>query len=288
MADKRPWSPAIFLIFTLCACEPCLADRFSPRSTRQEHRLDRPPLPLLYQTFNFPFEGRIGTPGFPARMEGSVQVTRGGQGRYGEALAFPGEDAWIEYPAAGNIPLSRGSSEGSILLWLRPESSALEATGSMELLEVHDNRPLDGAFRLSLLTGAELFLVFSVYPSLPGPALDATPCIVAAPLPHWASDEWRHAAITWEGLNRGDSKIRLSIYLDARLEAEEEFLSPTLHWQGSEQSILIGRGYQGLLDELALFDRALRSLEIRTISDHPEGVSGACLPNRFPRRSTPE
>lgn len=187
MANNRPWwRPAIFLILAQCAwtavCAPCLADWSSPR-LGQETRPDRPPLPLLYQTFNFPFEERIGTPGFPTRIEGNVWVTQGGQGRYGEAIAFPGEEAWIEYPAAGNFPLTRDSSEGSILLWLRPERSTLDATGSMELLEVHDRRPLDGAFRLSLLTGAEPFLVFSVYPSLPGPALDATPCIVAAPIP---------------------------------------------------------------------------------------------------------
>jgi len=219
-------------------------------------------------------------------MEGDARVTQGGQGRYGEALAFPGEDAWIEYPAAGNFPLYRGSSEGSILLWLRPERSALDATGSMELLEVHDDRPLDGAFRLSLLTGTEPFLVFSIYPSLPGPALDATPCIAAAPIPHWASDEWHQIAIAWEGLNRQDSKLSLSIFLDACLEAEKEFPSPAIQWQGQEQTILIGRGFQGLLDELALFDRALRAREIRTIFDHPEGVSGACLPDRFPRSSS--
>jgi hypothetical protein len=287
MADKPPWHPWFFLIFTLCACAPGLADWASPRP-RQEARPDRPPLPLLYQTFNFPFEGRIGTPGFPARMEGDARVTQGEQGRYGEALDFPGEDAWIEYPAAGNFPLSRNPSEGSILLWLRPAPSALDATGSMELLEVHDDRPLDGAFRLSLLTGAEPFLVFTVYPSLPGREMDATPCIVAAPIPHWASEEWHHVAITWEGLNLLDSKLRLSIFLDARLEEEKEFPSPAIQWQSLEQTLLIGRGYQGLLDELALFERALRAREIRTIFDHPEGVSGACLPNRFPRTSSPD
>lgn len=84
-----------------------------------------------------------------------------------------------------------------------------------------------------------------------------------------------------------DSNVRLSVYLDGTLEAEREFPSPTLQWQRSGQTILIGRDYRGLLDELALFERALRLLEIRTIFDHLEGVSGACLPNRFSRQSTP-
>ena len=81
---------------------------------------------------------------------------------------------------------------------------------------------------------------------------------------------WRHVGATWDGST-------LSLYVDGQLEGARA-LSGTIQFSGDPLTIgrhnLAGRGFDGLIDEVEFFNRALSASEMQSIYD--AGAAGKC------------
>ena len=69
----------------------------------------------------------------------------------------------------------------------------------------------------------------------------------------------------------------MRLYVDGQKVADREGFEHPVRWQGREQTIRMGSGYVGKIDDLAIFGRALSAREIKSIYRDPEGVSGVYL-----------
>jgi len=236
---------------------------------------------LLYQTYNFPIKGRIGTPGYPDGLRGEAHVTSGGGGRFGEAICFPDGDSAIEYTAEKNFPITIGLNEGTISFWISCDAQAQPEDRFAEWFDVNDGAWNQGAFSIALSFRSPRDLLFSLYASGPvdatGETAGGTPQLLAARDIDWASDEWHAVTASWSGLNTGGPAARMRLYLDGKKVAEQTGFEHIVKWRAGGQVIRLGSGAIGKIDDLAIFGRELSSREVRSLYRNPEGVAGKYL-----------
>jgi hypothetical protein len=82
--------------------------------------------------------------------------------------------------------------------------------------------------------------------------------IVAVTTPPFARGTWTHVAFTFSGLNSqppGSAKL----YVNGKMQGSTEPITEPFTWDITKAKIRVGVNYVGLLDELSIFSRALRS-----------------------------
>ena len=80
-----------------------------------------------------------------------------------------------------------------------------------------------------------------------------------------------------KSLYTGRNDTHMALYLEGKKLAEHGRFKHIVLWKGARQTIRLGAGFTGKIDDLAVFGRELSSREIQKIYRHPEGVSGIYL-----------
>lgn len=90
--------------------------------------------------------------------------------------------------------------------------------------------------------------------------------------PPFARGKWTHVAIGWSNFNTGHDDGVAKLYLNGRYEGAIKGRRQTFTWDSATSKILLGIYYVGLMDDLAVFNRALSDNEVRAVYDLPSGV----------------
>lgn len=88
--------------------------------------------------------------------------------------------------------------------------------------------------------------------------------LVVVEKPPFSRDAWTHVAIRWEGLDR-EGAGSASLFLNGRLIGPAQGMREAFEWDPARLAIRLGVNYTGLMDEVAVFDRALSAREIETL-----------------------
>ena len=87
--------------------------------------------------------------------------------------------------------------------------------------------------------------------------------LVVVERPPFASGTWTHIAITWTGL--GSKQGAGALYLNGKLVSHTTGIPEPFVWDVANVAIRLGVNYSGLMDELAVFDRALSPSEVELL-----------------------
>jgi len=90
--------------------------------------------------------------------------------------------------------------------------------------------------------------------------------------PPFAAGKWTHVAFVLENFNTGKPDGTARLFLDGREAGPIGARTQTFTWDPERSAILLGLGYTGLFDELALFDRALDAGEIARLFKLEKGA----------------
>src|SRR6185295_12295678 len=85
--------------------------------------------------------------------------------------------------------------------------------------------------------------------------------LVVVDRPPFTGERWTHVAVTWKGLDAGGAGSA-SLYLNGKLISSATGIREPFEWDRSQLAIRLGVNYSGLMDEVALFNRALSEGEI--------------------------
>jgi hypothetical protein len=93
------------------------------------------------------------------------------------------------------------------------------------------------------------------------------------------ASEWHHVAMTWENFDTNRSDARTALYVDGKPIGELKGREIGMEWDFDKARIYIAVGYIGLLDEFAVFNRALTQAEIGLLFHRPGLLSNRQTPS---------
>ena len=214
------------------------------------------------------------------KTEGMSRMVKG-RGLSGDALLFTKRNAkWLLYNGAKNFHFAEKNWSGSVSFWLKVDPINGLDPGYVDPIQITPNTWNDASFFVdfakdgnprSFRLGA--FADKSVWnpenKDIPEPQ---RPLVPAKSNP-FSNDKWTHVAFTWENFNTGKKDGVATLYLNGKNEGIITEWNQKFSWAGKPHRILIGLNYMGLFDELACFNRALSSKEIKRIFDHQKSLN---------------
>src|SRR5262249_13389327 len=84
------------------------------------------------------------------------------------------------------------------------------------------------------------------------------------------SGDWHHIVLTWQNLDAGKKDALATLYIDGKRIGEVKDRELAMKWDIDKAGIYVALGYIGLLDELALFNKALTADEVKLLQSKPE------------------
>jgi hypothetical protein len=209
-------------------------------------------------------------PGLPKGV-----VIAKGEGRRGDALHFVTKNnAVVFFHAAKNIAYARKDWSGTVSFWLSLDPEQDLEPGYTDPIQITDRAWNDAGlwvdfsdksprhFRLGAC--ADLTAWNPTNEDFEKMTPNERPIFDAGKAP-FAAGKWSHVAITFEHFNTGHDDGVATLYLDARRRGSVQGRNQTFTWDPSKAAILMGLSFTGLLDELAIFDRALSDVEIQAL-----------------------
>ena len=162
-------------------------------------------------------------------------------GRFGKALSFNGTNAWVTVPDSSSLDLTSGMT---LEAWVYPQGSLggwrtivmKEQSGS----DVYYIETVDGKVVGDVLAGGSNYHIYSD---------NAIPV-----------NAWTHLAATYDG-------AYIRIYVNGSLATVQHSLTGSIQTSGSPLRIggnsLWGEYFQGLIDEVRIYDKALTGAQIQ-------------------------
>ncbi len=224
---------------------------------------------------------RVLHPGLPAHQ--AIHLAPG-QGRYGGALRFERKmEELVAFPGNGNVAYASANWNGTVSYWIRVSPDTDLAPDYCDTVQItskdwndaafftdftKDDRPRH--FRLGAMSDLKVWNPDNRdWDKMP---LAEKP-LVTLTQPPFSRDHWTHVLFTWENFNTGQPNGRARLYLDGVLSGEISPRVQTFTWDPQKCLIMIGLGYTGWMDDLAIFNRCLSAPEIEALRQLPLGVA---------------
>lgn len=224
---------------------------------------------------------RAGQPGLPPG--GHVNIAKG-EGRFGDALRFHKKASeMVFFQSERNMVYAKDNWSGTVSLWLRVDPEKELAMGFCDPIQITPREWNDAAFFVefekrtnSIPFRLGAYADFKVWNpqnrDWNSISMAEKPLITVNKPPH-SGDRWTHVVFTFERFNTGRPDGVAKLYLNGELHGVLSPRGQTFTWDPSRALVMLGLNYIGMLDELAIFNRALADQEIRTLYQLREGVA---------------
>jgi hypothetical protein len=194
------------------------------------------------------------------------------------ALEFRGRsphNAFVYFPASGKIAVREGGWGGAVSLWINADLAKIIGTGPWDPLLVVEKSWNDGAVWCDFAPGpAPRDLRIGLFPSVAKdgvpPTLDEGEQIwLRVKSPAFEANRWHHLVQVWDQFDSGKRNAWTSCYLDGKPVGRIEGRDATMAWEIDRVRFQIGSGLIGMIDEVAMFDRALVDDEVTRLYQQP-------------------
>lgn len=218
-----------------------------------------------------------GTPGIA--VEG-ISIAEGA-GKYGAALAFTQpNNAILFYKAARNVAYTPDKFHGTASFWMRVDPAEIGGQYA-DPFQMTDKIFSDDCIWIDF-TKNDVPSDFRLGVFGDRATWDPTNMqafskefywrLAKVTEPPFAKDRWTHVVVTWDGINSSQNG-RARLYFDTEYQEASGIIREKFNWEIDKATIRLGTGpFVGLIDDLALFNRALTHDEIRALYALEQGV----------------
>jgi hypothetical protein len=98
--------------------------------------------------------------------------------------------------------------------------------------------------------------------------------MVAVEKPPFSREHWTHVCFTFGNANTGAKDGWGRLYLDGIRIGEFNGWENTFNWEVEQSALTLGYSYTGLIDDIAVFNRALTDAEVKSLFELPTGIAG--------------
>lgn len=205
-------------------------------------------------------------------------------GRFGGALHFPRKGSLRpQFSGPGMLGYNDRSWSTTVSVWLRLTPDEDLEPGYCDPVQIVGNDGKKGFIFLEWSKDeTPRFFRFAVRPLLHlwNPDNAAWDQIPAAKRPMvqlarapFSRQRWTHVAFTLDQVNDKAAKPTASLFLDGEPQGTIRDWDLTLGWDPASVALVLGASYVGHLDDLAVFDRALGSDEVKALFELDSGVA---------------
>lgn len=208
-------------------------------------------------------------------------VQLGREGKYGGSLKFgKRSEVFTFYRGEKNVAYNSAALNGTVSLWMKLDPQKELEPGFVDPLQITDKAWNDSCLFLDFTKDDAprhfrlgVFSDYKFWNPQDTPwdniAVSDRPMIVTEK-PPFSADRWTHVAFVWRNFNTQQSSAEL--YLDGK--SIGTYNKPQrFTWDPSKLAIIPGIYYSGLIDELAIWNRALSASEIEAISTDTAGLN---------------
>lgn len=203
-----------------------------------------------------------------------------GEGRHGDALRITLKSTpFVFFKGERNIAYRTHDWSGTVSVWMRLDPDRDLAPGYSDPLIITPRAWNDAAmfvdftrddvprrFRFAAFADRTAWdpgrREWEAVPVAERPMVELTG-------PRFAADRWTHVAWTWSRFNTGGTDGVLACYIDGEPVGTLSGRPQHYTWDPREVTIALGVEFRGLMDELAIFNRALTPGEIRALHQSP-------------------
>lgn len=214
----------------------------------------------------------LATAGLPANGYASLAK---GEGKFGDALRFNKKAPdMVFYYAKGNVVFDRADWDGTVSFWVKLSPDEDLEPGYVDPIQITSKGWDHAAFwidftqekpravRLGVLADFDVWNPQKrEWDSIP---MKERPLVTVAK-PPFRRDRWSHVAFTFAKFNTGKADGTARFFLDGEPQGEIGARTQTFTWELDKALIMLGLSYTGLIDELAVFDRALSAPEVKEL-----------------------
>ncbi|MBC8003561.1 MAG: LamG domain-containing protein, partial [Opitutaceae bacterium] len=161
-------------------------------------------------------------------------------------------------------------AKGTISFWLKLDPQKDLAPGYCDPIQITDKAYNDSAiwvdftkdevprhFRLGVFGSLK---AWNPADTPPDKNPDFLRRLVVVERPPFTRERWTHVVVTWSGLDAGGAGTA-SLLLDGKTVSTAKGIREVFEWDPQRLAIRLGVNYVGLMDEVAVFDRALTESE---------------------------
>jgi hypothetical protein len=165
-------------------------------------------------------------------------------------------------------------ARGTLSFWLRLDPQKDLAPGYTDPIQLTDKEYNDSAiwvdftkddvprhFRLGVFGSLK---VWNPADTPPDKNPDFLKRLVVVDQPPFTRDRWTHVVATWTGLDGGQGGSA-SLFLNGKLISSATGIREPFEWDPARVAIRLGVNYVGLMDDVAVFDRALSEGDVAAL-----------------------
>jgi len=201
-----------------------------------------------------------------------------GAGHIGDAIHFKeAKTAAIFYKAFKNVGYSSSSWSGTVSFWLRLDPNKDLAPHYCDPICITDTKWSDAGLWVDFTNDSPRKFRYGAMGDIavwdPNEDSDENDwnkrTITVDPSP-FQSETWTHVAMVFSEINTLRPTFRL--YLNGIDRGGIEQIPDPFTWEEENGKIMLGLGYIGMMDELAIFNKALNAKEVRRVFELKNGI----------------
>ncbi len=203
-----------------------------------------------------------------------------GRGQFGDAFEFGynGGSQVVFYKSQGNIAYSPQSWTGSISFWLSVDP-VNDLDGYTDPIQITDANYNDASiwvdftnddppnFRLGVIGDRSVWTLDTLNSSA---RVEFEKRVANVGPASFSRSTWTHVLITYSAL--GTASGVANLYLDGEKKGTVSGFDDPFTWELEQSNIYLGLGFNGLMDDLAIFNKPLTDDQVREVYQLEGGI----------------
>jgi hypothetical protein len=223
-------------------------------------------------------ETEVGKFVFEKGYDSSVFRVAKGKGIAGggclEAVDVLPRNGRVFFPVAGNLPFKKGGWSGALSVWVNTDPNTLLKTKFCDPIQITQNGANNGGIWFDFNDAKPRDLRMGAFPAVlaggtPMKEDDPQAPMVRVPKIGFRVGDWHHVVLSWSNFDTGRPDAAASLYIDGKKLGDVKDRAIAMDWDADKAGVYVAVNYIGLLDELALFDRALTAEEVGLLQRSP-------------------
>jgi hypothetical protein len=199
---------------------------------------------------------------------------KGVQGGALEATDVLPRNGRVYFPVKGNLAYKKGGWDGAMSVWCKTDPNQLLKTKFCDPIQITQKGANNGGIWFDFNDAQPRDLRHGAFPAVAEGAKaitedDPQAPMVRVPKINWKAESWHHVVLSWKNFDTGKEDAVSALFIDGNLIGEVKGRAIAMNWDVEKAGVYIAVSYIGLLDELALFSRALSAAEVRLLHTQP-------------------